>query len=79
MSKLKFKLNRAGVGKLLKSKETAEVCGDFANDIKNRCGDGYEVSIHPGGKTRANASVKAVTKKAKQDNLDNNTLEKALY
>ena len=42
MSKLKFKLNRAGVGKLLKSKEAAEVCGDFANDIKNRCGDGYE-------------------------------------
>ena len=79
MSRLQFRLDRAGVGKLLKSKEAAEVCGDFARNIRDRCGDGYEVSLYPGGKTRANASIKAVTQKAKQDNLDNNTLEKALY
>lgn len=79
MSNLKFKLNRKGVSGLLKSREAAEVCGEFANIIKERCGDGYEVSLHVGGKTRSNASVMATTIKARRDNLDNNTIEKALY
>ena len=78
MSKLQFKLNKAGVRKFLRSEEMAQVCGDFARDIRDKCGEGYEVSVYTGGKTRVNASVKAVTQKAKKDNFDNNTLEKAL-
>lgn len=78
MSKVIFKLDKKGVGELLKSQETADMCKEFAEEIRERCGDGYEVDIHPGGKTRSNASVRASTEKAIQDNFDNNTLEKAL-
>jgi len=79
MNNLKFKLNWRGVSKLLRSQKAADVCGEFAKNIQQRCGDGYEVTLHPAGKTRSNASVYAKTLEAKKDNFENNTLEKALY
>lgn len=79
MSNIKFKLNWAGVGKLLKSREAANVCTEYATKIKNRCGEGYEVSTQVGGKTRSNASVMAKTVEARRENYENNTLEKAIY
>lgn len=79
MSKVRFKLRRAGVRELLRSQEAANVCAEYANVICGRCGEGYEVTTHPGGKTRSNASVMAVTVEARRDNLENNTLEKAIY
>ncbi|MDO5415243.1 MAG: hypothetical protein Q4F78_07235 [Bacillota bacterium] len=78
MGSFRFKLNRAGVGELLKSQEAANVCTEFANAIRDRCGEGYEVSTQVGGKTRSNASVMAVTVEARRENLENNTLEKAI-
>ena len=77
MSKGKFKLNRSGVRELMKSAEMLEICTEYANDVRYRAGEGYEVSQHI-GKNRVNASVMAVTRSARQDNFDNNTLLKAL-
>lgn len=71
--KLKFKLNYAGVGQLLKSKEMQDVLKSYADEIGARAGDGYDVYV---GRTRANVSV--MTEEAAQDNLENNTLLKAV-
>lgn len=72
-----FKLNRAGVSELMKSGSMQKVLSQYASDIQDRCGDGYVKDIHV-GKNRANASVSAKTRKAKKDNLKNNTLLKAV-
>lgn len=77
MSKFKFELNKAGVRELLKSGEMQSILTNHATNIKNRAGDGYEQDIYV-GRTRANAMVSAETFKAKKDNLDNNTLLKAV-
>lgn len=77
MSKLKFKLNRKGVAELMKSEEMQEVLREYATNIKNRCGEGYEQDMHI-GKNRANAMVSAATQQAKSDNLKNNTILKAV-
>ena len=77
MAKNTFKLNYKGVGELMKSEAMQTVLNEYATNIKNRCGDGYEQDIYV-GKTRANAMVSATTYQAKKDNLDNNTLLKAV-
>lgn len=77
MSKVRIKLNRAGVGQLLKSEEMQAVLSEHATAIRQRAGDGYEQDVHV-GKTRANAMVKAATHKAMRDNMKNNTLLKAV-
>ena len=76
MSKVKFKLNSAGVRALLQSDEAMGVVTQYANQIQTRCGAGYEVSTMV-GKTRVNASVYAATVEALRDNYNNNTLLKA--
>lgn len=77
MSKMEFKLNRAGVRALMQSEEMQAVLTDYASGIQNRCGDGYVQDIYV-GKTRANAMVSAETYQAKRDNLKNNTILKAV-
>ena len=76
MSKVKFKLNRAGVRELMQSSAAAGVVTQYASQMQSRCGPGYEVSTMV-GKTRVNASVYAATAEARQDNYNNNTLLKA--
>lgn len=76
MSK-KFKLNRKGVGELLKSDEMQVILKEHATNIRSRCGDGYEQDERV-GKNRANAMVYANTYQAKADNLRNNTILKAV-
>ena len=76
MSKVDFKLNGAGVRQLLRSPEALNAVKDYAYSIKNRAGEGYEVTWMV-GKNRANASVAAMTAEARRDNYDNNTLLKA--
>ena len=61
----------------MKSKEMQEVLREYATNIKNRCGEGYEQDMHI-GKNRANAMVSAATQQAKSDNLKNNTILKAV-
>ncbi len=77
MSKFKFKLNRQGVRDFLRSAAMQQLLLQRATEIKNRAGDGYEVSTFA-GKNRANATVKAATVKAKKDNKKNNTFLKAV-
>jgi len=50
---------------------------DKASQITARCGDGYESDVMV-GKNRANAMVRAATSKAKRDNMDINTILKAV-
>ena len=77
MSKTIVKLNRKGVSELMKSKEMQIVLKEYATGIKNRCGDGYEQDIYI-GKNRANAKVSAATRQASTDNMQNNTILKAV-
>lgn len=77
MSKTRFELNSAGVRKLLMSAEMQSGLKEYAAMVQSRAGDGYEISEYI-GKNRANVSVHAETKKARKDNLKNNTLLKAL-
>ena len=75
MSDFKFVLNRAGVRELMQSQEMQDVLVEFAGQVAEDAGDGYDVYI---GVNRANVSVVTATEEAAADNLDHNTLEKAI-
>jgi len=75
MAKMKFELNHAGVVQLLKSPEMQSVIESEANGMSNRAGDGYQVRY---GRDRVVAFVETGTDAAAQDNMDNNTLLKAV-
>lgn len=75
MSNMHFELNYEGVGALLKSDEIIGVLKSYADGVAKNAGEGYSVYIGP---TRANVSVQTDTDEAIQDNLDNNTLLKAV-
>ncbi len=77
MAKVKFKLNRAGVGQLLKSQEMQNVLNGYASAALGRLGDGYEADSFVGF-DRAHATVRAVTPEARKENSENNTLLKAV-
>lgn len=72
-SKVKIKLDRKGVGALLKSEEVMTVLKEEADSRAATAGEGYGVNTYV-GKNRCNAEIKAETHKARQDNLKNNTL-----
>lgn len=76
MSKVKFKLNRAGVRALMKSDDMKQICMRYAMRIQQAAGPGYEVEerTYP---ERVGAAVFPGDSKAYFDNLENNTLEKA--
>lgn len=76
-NKVTIKLNSEGVRSLLRSEEMLTVCEQYANQVGARLGSGYEVSTYV-GTNRVNASVTAVSDSAKKDNLDNNSLLKAV-
>lgn len=71
----KFVLNPAGVRELMQSSAMQNVLVSYAGQVVKNAGDGYDVYV---GKNRANVSVRAVTDEAKADNLEHNTLEKAV-
>ena len=77
MAKVKFKLNRAGVGQLLKSAEMQNVLNSYASASLSRLGEGYETETFVGF-DRAHAIVKAATPEARRENSENNTLLKAV-
>ena len=70
----KIELNRKGVRELLQSAEMMDVCKEYAYKAKAKLGDGYEVSYQK-GKNRVNASIAAVSRKAKRENLLKNTVQ----
>ena len=77
MSNLKIELNSDGVRKLLQSNEMKAICEEHANEALGRLGDGYAVTSMT-GKNRVNASVFAESNKAKKENMESNTILKAL-
>lgn len=79
MSKSTIKLNEKGIIALLQSKEMQNVLLEQGKSIQSRCGSGYEAESQARiGKKRAIVRVSTVTDKAKRDNMNNNTLLKAL-
>lgn len=78
MADFKFELNTAGVKDLLRSPEMMEICKGYADAALLRLGDGYEVTTMT-GKNRAIASVAAVSKDAYRENLEDNSILKAVF
>lgn len=76
MSKVRFELNKKGVGELLKSQEMKDVLSSYASDIQSRVGGSYQTDTMQMG-TRAIASVFTEEPDEIQDNFDNNTLWRA--
>lgn len=74
MSKFRFELNRAGVRQLLNSPEMIRVLESNARRVSDNAGDGYEIKHMS---TRVIA-VETSTEKTVQDNLEHNTLLKAV-
>ncbi len=77
MANLRVELNSAVVRERLKSDEAMAICSEQAQMIMDRCPDGYKMDTYT-GVNRVNAMVWADTYQAKKDNLDNNTLLKAV-
>lgn len=77
MTNLKIELDRAGVAALLKGPETRNMVQSFGQAVAQRAGTGYGARTHDSGQ-RQICNVYAATPEARQDNLDNNTLIKAM-
>ncbi len=78
MSDIKVKVNTDGVNQLLHSAEVRSYIERLVQEQKARAGEGYEYKIMQSSKDkRVTALVKASSDKAKQDNLENNTLLKS--
>ena len=75
MSSVKFEPNIAGFNELRRSPEMQGIIRQHAEAASARAGNGYKVKMYP---SRAIAVVEAATDEAAQDNLDNNTLLKAV-
>ena len=75
-----LELEGDGLEALLKSEEVQKALTGKAEEVKDAAGEGYEVGKAEDKilKTRAIATVYARTSAAKRDNLENNTLLKAL-
>lgn len=76
-SSMEIKLNYSGVGELLRSSEMAAVLSEQAEKIRSRCGDGYSTDTYSAG-TRVVASVYTETTEAMQNELESNTLLRAI-
>jgi len=75
--KVRIKLNREGVRALLRSSEMMDAVAELARGAQGRLGDGYEVSTYT-GRNRVNASIEAATAEARRENLETNSILKAL-
>lgn len=77
MPTTKIILDRKGIDALLKSDEIRDYIAAQASGIQSRAGDGYETDTHM-MPTRVIASVYTADRKAYSENLENNTLLKAV-
>ena len=74
---IKVELNHEAVGEMLKSSEMQELIKSYADDIAKRAGEGYASDTYNAG-SRVIASAYTETEEAMEDNLENNTLLKAM-
>lgn len=78
MAKTEIKINYAGVGALLKSSEVAAMVQKIASNVARNAGQGYGTRVHNSGQ-RQIANVFPDSAEAAKDNLENNTLLKAVH
>lgn len=75
---IKHVTNKRGYNYIRNCRKTTGILYGNAARVYSRTGmDGYAFDVRPGGK-RAHAMVKTVSDRADRDNLENNTLIKAL-
>ena len=74
---IKVELNHEAVGEMLKSSEMQELVKSYADEIAKRAGEGYASDTYNAG-SRVIASAYTETEEAMEDNLENNTLLKAM-
>ena len=77
MAKVEIKLESAGVRELLRSEEMQDICTKHANAVRKKLGKGYAISSYT-GKNRVNASILAETEEAYREQLENNSILKAI-
>lgn len=78
MNEFEVQVNKDGVNQLLHCAEVRDYIEQLAQEQKARAGEGYKYKIMYANKDkRVTAIVKTSSDKAKQDNLDNNTLLKS--
>lgn len=77
---MKVELNHDGFREILESDEVRSLVMGAAEEIRARCGDGYESeAFHAGfGEGRWAAVVRAATYEARADESENKTIEKAV-
>lgn len=82
MGKVKFKLNLKGLNELMKGPEMQQILQEAGEVVeanaRNMCPEGEYRTRTVGGKYIAKTYVSVDNGKAHRDNLENNTLEKAL-
>lgn len=78
MTKVRVKLNSKGVRALLQSNELRNVCAQRAQNAMAHLGPGYETNTYV-GKTRANAGIRAKTRQARSDALENGSIWRAVF
>ncbi len=77
MAKVEVIIDSAAVRDMLRSSEMMAICEERANNAVGKLGAGYSVTTMT-GKNRVNASVFAETYQAKKENMENNSILKAL-
>lgn len=78
MAKIRVEINQKGLRKLFRSEEMKGACKRAAEAVAERAGgEGYNVSSYK-GPHKAGAAVWCNSREAMEDNLENNTLLKAL-
>jgi hypothetical protein len=77
MSKIKVELNHGQIGRFLHSQEVAGLVKSYADKAADRLGEGYKSRYKHMG-TRVVASVFTTTDEAKRENMDNNSILKAV-
>lgn len=55
-----------------------DICSSYAQKAQQSLGDGYEITTHT-GRNRVNAMISAESYAAKKENLNDNTILKAVF
>lgn len=77
MSKTEIVLNTSEIGRMLKGSEVEAMMASYAGRVSAQAGSGYSSRTHNTGQ-RIAANIYADTPEARDDNLKNNTLLKAI-
>lgn len=79
MNKVEIELNSDGINELLRRSDVVEMINALGQEMADKLGDGYTNRTGFGSLDgRAHAWVMAVSNKAKKENLEDNTILKAM-